>query len=135
MPIRNCGVIIATKATYRKLYYSVAALLPVVEAVFPHWAAIQFCICYCVSRFLKLATMPRMIHTHGHFGMPTGAFWGEYQGEAGTVFQTMAYDKPTDTRVSRPAVFRHAMNLLPDKGPIFVGPIDSKQTTTKKETH
>lgn len=101
LPVRNIGVIVARIETYQRLYDLSRALLPLVEGIFAHYACIQFCVCYCIGRFLRQRLLPQSIHTHGHFGLPAGAAW-DADGD-------VCWDGVK-------AVFRHALNLNPPKG-------------------
>jgi hypothetical protein len=102
MPARNTGVVICQLQTYRRLYDLTRAVLPVCEAAFAHYAALQFAICYAVGRWLRGHVLSRSIHTHGHFGVPAGATW-DAEGNV--------------CREGQRCVFRHCLNLTPEKGP------------------
>ncbi len=100
--IGNTGVVVARIDTWRRLHDLARALLPLCESLFSHYAALQFCICYCAGRWLRMHRLPLTIHTHGHFGVPQGAEWDA----AGNICWEGV-----------PAVFRHCLNLTPAKGP------------------
>jgi len=100
MEARNCGVIVARRRTYERLYDLTRPLLPACYSCFAGYAAIQWLICYCVQKWLTLRELPRTIHVHGHVDPGPDVTFDE-EGRA-FVKGTMA-------------VFRHAMNLDPHK--------------------
>jgi hypothetical protein len=113
LPVWNCGVLVCRVETYRRLHDMARALLPVVESVFEHYAAIQWCLCYCIGRWLKHRLLPRTIHVHGHFGLPQDCFFdGEGRVRIGGGARGAGREEEGEL-----AVFRHCLNLTPEKGP------------------
>src|SRR5205085_125387 len=110
MEVRNCGVMVARRHTYQRLYDLTRALLPACYLCFGGAAAIQWLICYCVQRWLVLGNLPRTMHVHGHVDPGPEV-----------VFDSEGNAHVNGVRV----VFRHALNL---------DPVKNWETRVKRET-
>lgn len=101
LPVWNCGFIAARRSTWERLYDMSRALMPAGEAMFLHYAAVQWVLSYCIGRWLEHVPLPYSICMHGCWPPPAGAS----VNDAGLV----CFD-------GAPVAFRHAINLTPAKG-------------------
>jgi hypothetical protein len=97
----NTGFVAARRSAWQRLYDMCRALLPIAEACFEHYAAVQWVMCYAVQKWLKHVELPQTIHCHGCWGMPVGA---SFDDEGRVLFG------------GELVAFRHAINLNPPKG-------------------
>lgn len=98
----NTGFVAARRSAYQRLYDMTRAILPIAEACFEHYAAVQWAMCYAIGKWLQHVELPQTIHLHGCWTLPKEFSWSE-NGEA-------LFD-------GKLVAFRHAINLNPEKGP------------------
>jgi hypothetical protein len=74
LPVYNTGVIVATARAYWLLFLRYMEMWDEVNALFDHYANIQWCISWALGThpLLRVQVLSQAIHTHGHYPLPAG---------------------------------------------------------------
>jgi len=77
-PIGNAGCVIATKATWVRLWMAYLRRWLDTAPLFTHIAVQQWTLNLCINQQFKRVVLPPTLHTHGHWGYPGPPYdgWG-----------------------------------------------------------
>jgi hypothetical protein len=77
-PCYNTGVVVARRAMWRRWFKATAAIWPMVEPAFHHYAKQQWAMCMSRAMLdLPVVLLPQTIHTHGCYALPHGCHMDE----------------------------------------------------------
>lgn len=80
-PIGNAGCVVATKATWVKLWMTYLRRWLDTAPMFAHIAVQQWTLNLCINEGFERVVLPQSFHTHGHWGYPGAPFdgWGMHE--------------------------------------------------------
>jgi hypothetical protein len=78
-PIGNAGCVVATRATWIKLWMAYLRRWMDTAPAFGHIAVQQWTLNLCINEGFERFVLPQTFHTHGHWGYPGAPYggWGE----------------------------------------------------------
>lgn len=75
VPCYNTGFVAAPLEMWRQILDEFLKWQEAAQAVFQHYALVQFTLCYAINTLkLPVTELPLSIHAHGHHGLPKGVY-------------------------------------------------------------